>query len=422
MEIEIKRDDYLNRLIRRKHNHLVKVVTGVRRCGKSYLLNTLFKNHLLASGIKEDHIIEMSFDLFRNEAYRDPSVFFPWVTAQLKDDEMYYLLFDEVQLLDKFVSVLNDFAARKNCDVYVTGSNAKCLSKDIATEFGGRSTELKLYPLAFSEFMSVYPGNEIQGLNDYLRYGSLPLVALKDTDEEKRTTLRELVRELYLRDVVKRNKLRNPTEMASLLRFLASTIGGLTNPTKLQKTFRSEEHSSITVSTLSTYIDYLEDAFLVEKVRRYDIMGRQYIGTPFKYYFSDLGLAGALLDFRQDEISHVLENVVYNEMRRRGFEVDVGNLAVMEPNKTGTHTRKFVEVDFVCNKDSLRYYIQVAYSLEAAGKAEQEIRPYLKIKDVYRKIIITYTTQHPYYTKEGVYVMSIFDFLRTRDSLENSNL
>ncbi len=419
MDIEIKRDAYLNRLIQRKHNHLVKVITGVRRCGKSYLLNTLFKKHLLESGVKESHIIEMSFDLFRNAVYRDPKVFFPWVVEQLKDDDMYYILLDEVQLLGEFVSVLNDFAARKNCDVYVTGSNAKFLSKDIATEFGGRSSQLKLYPLSFAEFMSVYPNNELQGIFEYLRYGGLPLVVLKNSEEEKHATLKDLMKETYLRDVIERNRLRNPSEMDALVNVLASTIGGLTNPTKLQNTFRSKIQSSITAPTLTQYIEYLKDAFLIEEARRYDIKGRAYIGTPMKYYFSDLGLANAQLDFRQEEIAHAMENVVYNELRLRGFEVDVGNLAVMEKNSTGSYTKKFVEVDFVCNKDTNRYYIQVAHTLEEGKNRAQEIRPFLKINDLYKKIIITFATPKPIYTEEGVYVMSIFDFLRKSDSLES---
>ncbi len=419
MDREFKRSAYLQRLIDRKHNHLVKVITGVRRCGKSYLLNTLFKRHLLESGIKENHIIEMSFDLYRNAVYRDPEVFFPWVVEQLKDDEMYYILLDEVQLLGEFVSILNDFAARGNCDVYVTGSNAKFLSKDIATEFGGRSSQLKLHPLSFSEFMSVWSGNELQGMFEYLRYGGVPLVVLKSSEEEKRATLKDLMMETYLRDVIERNKLHNISELNELVRVLASTIGGLMNPTKLQNTFRSKIGSSITAPTLTKYIDYLKDAFLIEEVRRYDIKGRAYIGTPMKYYFSDLGLANAQLDFRQEEIVQTMENAVYNELRMRGFEVDIGNLAIAERNSTGTCTKKFVEVDFVCNKNTKRYYIQVAHSLGDEAKRAQEIRPFLKINDLHKKIIVTFSTPAPFYTEEGVLVMSIFDFMRTNDSLDS---
>lgn len=418
MNREFNRRVYLQRLIDRKHNHLVKVITGVRRCGKSYLLNTLFKRHLLESGVKENHIIEMSFDLYRNAVYRDPKVFFPWVVEQLKDDGMHYILLDEVQMLGEFVSVLNDFAARANCDVYVTGSNAKFLSKDIATEFGGRSSQLMLRPLSFSEFMGVYPGNELQGMSEYLRYGGLPLVVLKTSEEEKRATLKDLMRETYLRDVITRNKLHNASEMDELVRVLASTIGGLTNPTKLQNTFRSRVASVITAATLTKYIEHLKDAFLIEEARRYDIKGRAYIGTPMKYYFSDLGLANAQLDFRQEEIVQTMENAVYNELRMRGFEVDVGNLAVMERNATGTCSKKFVEVDFVCNKDTKRCYIQVAHSLGDEAKRAQELRPLLKINDLHKKVVITFSTPAPFYTEEGVYVMSIFDFLRTTDSLE----
>ncbi len=420
METVIKRDQYLNQLIRRKHNHLVKVVTGIRRCGKSFLLNTLFKEHLLSQGVARDHIIEMSFDLFRNKAFRDPNEFFPWVTQQLVDDDMYYILLDEVQLLGEFVSVLNDFAARGNCDVYVTGSNAKFLSKDIATEFGGRSIETRVHPLSFSEYMSVYPGNEIQGLNDFLRYGSLPLIALKDTEEEKRQFLKDLLKETYLRDLIARNKIKNTSEMSTLLSVLASSLGGLTNPTKLENTFRTKEHSKITATTIANYLSYLEDAFLINETKRYDIMGRAYIGTPMKYYFADLGLANAQLDFRQYEVSRALENAVYNELLIRGFSVDIGNVPFVAPNATGTLSRKFTEIDFVCNKDSRRYYVQVAYDIDTAEKRAQEIRPFLKIRDVHRKILITYTALETFYTEEGILVMSIFDFLRDPNSLDVS--
>ncbi len=418
MEMIIKRDEALKELIQLKGNRMVKVVTGVRRCGKSFLLGTLFRGHLIAEGVPRDHIIEMSFDLFRNRPFRDPEVFFPWVTEQLVDDNPYYILLDEVQLLGEFVDVLNDLAARPNCDVYVTGSNAKFLSKDIATEFGGRSTGIHLQPLSFAEFMTVFDGNEHDGMDAFLRYGSLPLVVLQKTEAAKRKILKELLQETYLRDVVARNRVRNPTELSTLLSVLASTIGGLTNPAKLARTFRSVSQSGITATTLGRYLTYLEDAFLVETARRYDIAGRSYIGTPQKYYFTDMGLANAQLDFRQEEVAHAMENAVFMELRRRGYVVDVGNLAVVEPNASGSFTRKFTEIDFVCNKDSRRVYVQVAYSLDTKEKRAQEMRPFLRLKEFHRRVLITYTALQPHYSEEGVLMMSLFDFLRASDSLE----
>ena len=287
---EIKRDYYLEQLIKREGNGLIKIVTGIRRCGKSYLLRTLFKNHLLENGVDEKHIIEMAFDLFDNIEYRDPKIFYPWAKEQLQDNEKYYFLLDEVQLLDEFVSVLNGLADKKNCDVFVTGSNAKFLSRDIATEFGGRGDEVHMYPLSFSEFMSCYDGNKYDGWNEYITYGGIPLVVLAETDEQKMNLLDNLFQETYISDIVKRNKIRNVGEMESLLDVLASAIGALTNPNKLQKTFKSVNNSKITATTITKYIEYLEDSFLIEEANRYDIKGKSYIGTPLKYYFMDMGL------------------------------------------------------------------------------------------------------------------------------------
>ncbi len=416
--MEFQRKAYLDCLIKRKHNRLVKVITGVRRCGKSYLMNTLFKRHLLQCGVSEDHIIEMSFDLFRNVAYREPQMFFEWVTAQFKDDRMYYLLLDEVQLLGEFVSVLNDFAARENCDVYATGSNAKFLSKDIATEFGGRSIELQMYPLSFSEFMSVYPGNELAGWYEYATYGGIPLVALAADSVDKERLLQGLFQETYLSDIVQRYKIRNVGELDALLNVLSSSIGALTNPHKLQRTFKSREQSKITAATITKYIGYLRDSFLLEEVRRYDIKGKAYIGTPVKYYFSDLGLRNARLDFRQNEPSHIMENVLFNELSLRGYRVDIGNIPMIERDKNGVQVRKQLEIDFICTKNSRKFYIQSAYSLEGEGKYEQEMRPLLKVQDANTKVIITFNTLKSYYTDEGIYIMNLFDFLRQSDALE----
>lgn len=324
MEVEINRDYYLDQIIKRRHNGLIKIVTGIRRCGKSYLLRTLFRNYLLADGVEEDHIIEMAFDLYDNIDFRDPKVFYPWAKEQIKDDKKYYFLLDEVQLLGEFVSVLNGLADKKNCDVYVTGSNAKFLSRDIATEFGGRGDEVHMYPLSFSEFMSVYAGNRYDGWNEYISFGGIPLVVLADTEEQKIALLENLFKETYIRDIVTRNKIRNVGEMEYLLNILSSAIGSLTNPNKLQKTFKSVNNSKITVTTITKYIDYLEDSFLIEEAKRFDIKGKSYIGTPLKYYFMDMGLRNVRINFRQMEVTHSMENVIYNELKMRGYNVDVG--------------------------------------------------------------------------------------------------
>ena len=418
MEKEIRRDYYLGQLIKRKGNGLIKIVTGIRRCGKSYLLRTLFKNHLLESGVDEKHMIEMAFDLFDNIEYRDPKVFYPWAKEQMKDNEKYYFLLDEVQLLDEFVSVLNGLADKKNCDVFVTGSNAKFLSRDIATEFGGRGDEVHMYPLSFSEFMTAYDGNKYDGWNEYITYGGIPLVVLAETEEQKIAFLDNLFKETYISDIVKRNKIRNVGEMEALLDVLASAIGTLTNPNKLQKTFKSINQSKITTTTITKYIEYLEDAFLIEAVNRYDIKGKSYIGTPLKYYFMDMGLRNSRINYRQIEVTHSMENVIYNELRMRGFRVDVGNLTVVEKDKGGRSVKKHLEVDFICNKGSKKYYIQSAYMLETEEKMRQEIRPFSKINDSFKKIVITSNTPKPFYTDDGVLMMNVYDFLLNVDSLE----
>lgn len=418
MNIEIKRDYYLEQLISRMDNGLIKVVTGIRRCGKSYLLRTLFKKYLLEQGISGDHIIEMAFDLYDNIEFRDPKVFYPWVKEQLKDEEKYFILLDEVQMLDEFVSVLNGLADKKNCDVFVTGSNAKFLSRDIATEFGGRGDEIRMYPLSFSEFMSVYDGHYYDGWNEYITYGGIPIVVLADTDEQKMALLDNLFKETYIRDIVVRNKVRNVGEMETLLNILSSAIGSLTNPNKLQKTFKSVNQSKITATTITKYMEYLEDSFLIEEAKRFDIKGKSYIGTPMKYYFMDMGLRNARLNFRQMEVTHSMENVIYNELRKRGYSVDVGNIMIVEPGKNGKTVKKQLEVDFICSKGSKKYYIQSAYSLETEEKMAQEIRPFTKINDSFKKIVITSNTPKPFYNDDGILMMSVFDFLLKQESLE----
>ena len=336
----------------------------------------------------------------------------------MKDEEKYYFLLDEVQLLGEFVSVLNGLADKKNCDVYVTGSNAKFLSKDIATEFGGRGDEISMYPLSFSEFMSVYSGHYYDGWNEYITYGGIPIVVLAGEEERKITLLNNLFRETYITDIVARNKVRNVSEMESLLDILSSSIGSLTNPNKLQKTFKSVNQSKITATTITKYIEYLEDSFLIEEAKRYDIKGKSYIGTPMKYYFMDMGLRNARINFRQMEVTHSMENVIYNELRMRGYQVDVGNLQIIEQGKNGKPAKKQLEVDFICNKGSKKYYIQSAYMLGTEEKMEQEIRPFKKINDSFKKIVITSNTPRPFYNDDGILMMSVFDFLLKPDSLE----
>ena len=418
MEKEIKRDYYLEQLIQRKGNGLIKIITGIRRCGKSFLLRTLYKNHLLENGVDENHIIEMAFDLYDNIEYRNPKVFYPWAKEQLKDEEKYYFLLDEVQLLEEFVSVLNGLADKKNCDVYVTGSNAKFLSKDIATEFGGRGDEIHMYPLSFSEFMTAYEGNRYDGWNEYITYGGIPLVVLAETEEQKMKLLDNLFEETYLNDIKNRNKIRNVGEMKAVLDVLSSSIGSLTNPNKLQKTFKSVNQSKITATTITKYIEYLEDAFLIEGANRYDIKGKSYIGTPLKYYFMDMGLRNSRIKYRQIEVTHSMENVIYNELRMRGFSVDVGNLTIVENGKEGKPVKKHLEVDFICNKGSKKYYIQSAYMLGTEDKMEQEIRPFKKINDSFKKIVITSDTPRPFYTEDGILMMNVYDFLLNGESLE----
>ena len=418
MEREIKRDYYLKQLIDLEGNNLIKIITGIRRCGKSYLLRTLFKKHLIENGVSEDHIIEMSFDLYDYIKYRDPEIFYPWAKNLIKDDNTYYFLLDEVQLLNEFVSVLNGLNNIKNVDVYVTGSNAKFLSKDIATEFGGRGYEIKMYPLSFSEFMSIYNGNKYDGFNEYITYGGIPMVVLENNEERKISLLESLFNETYINDIVNRNKIRNIDEINSLLDVLSSSIGSLTNPNKLKNTFKSVNQSNITASTITKYIGYLEDSFLIEEAKRFDIKGRAYIGSPLKYYFQDIGLRNSRINFRQLEVTRSMENVVYNELRTRGYMVDIGNITVLEKGKDDKNIKKHLEIDFVCSKGIKKYYIQSAYSLENDDKLQQEIRPFLRVKDSFKKIIITSNTPRPFYDDNGILFMNVYDFLLNENSLD----
>lgn len=422
--MEIKRDFYLNKLINRKNNGLIKVITGIRRCGKSYLLNNIFYHHLLASGVDENHIIRFAFDsaddlsligesliqIEKEKRRVDPEKFMAYIRSEMMDKDMYYLLLDEVQLLDCFESVLNGYLRKDNMDVYVTGNNAKFLSKDIITEFAGRGDEIHMYPLNFSEFMSVYKGDKYEGLSEYMLYGGIPLVVLRDDINDKTAALDNLFSEIYIRDIYKRNKVRNQSELEALLNILSSSIGSLTNPEKLKNTFRTVKKSKITANTVKKYLDYFEDSFLIESAQRYDIKGKAYIETPKKYYFSDLGLRNARINFRQFEQTHAMENVIYNELCMRGYSVDVGVVTIAETN-SGKVTRKQLEVDFVCNLGSVRYYIQSAYSIPDQEKLLQETRPFRKIDDSFKKIIITRDIIPRHYDEHGILILNIYDFL-----------
>ena len=416
--MEIRRDIYLNKLISKKHNGLIKVITGIRRCGKSYLLFNLFKEYLVNEGVNENHIIEIAFDSFENKKYRDPEVLFPYLMEKIADNEMYYVLLDEVQMLDDFESVLNSLGRKKNVDVYVTGSNAKFLSKDIITEFRGRGDEVHMYPLTYSEFMSVYDGDKQEGWRDYVLFGGIPLVLGFETADQKSDFLKSLFEETYISDITGRNNIRNKAGLEELLNILSSAIGSLTNPSKLSATFKSVKNKTISKDTIIKYIDYLKDSFLIDSAMRYDIKGKKYINTPSKYYFTDLGLRNARLNFRQVEETHAMENVIFNELKVRGYNVDVGVVVMNEVDKNGKKIRKQLEVDFVCNKGSKRFYIQSAYALPDKEKMEQEQRSLVNIGDGFKKIIITKDAVAPLYNEEGILVMSVYDFLLNPDSME----
>lgn len=430
--MEIQRDFYLNKLISRKNNGLIKVITGVRRCGKSYLLNTLFYRHLLDCGVSGDHIIRFAFDsaddlyligeslieLQKHKRQVDPEKFMAYIRAKTVDKEMYYLLLDEVQLMDSFETVLNGYLRKDNMDIFVTGSNAKFLSSDIITEFAGRGDEIHMYPLSFSEFMTIFQGDKYEGLSQYMLYGGIPLVALRGNAADKAATLENLFNEIYIRDIVTRHGIRNKGELEDLLNIVSSAVGSLTNPEKLKNTFRSVKKSRITSATIKKYLGYFEDSFLLESAHRYDIKGKAYIETPKKYYFSDLGLRNARLNFRQFEPTHAMENVIYNELRMRGYRVDVGVVPIAEKDEKGKVTRRQLEVDFVCNLGSSRYYIQSAYSMPDAQKRTQETRPFTKIEDSFKKIIITRDIVPVQYDERGILTINIYDFLLNPTALE----
>lgn len=413
----IERNKYLQELVSCRHNGLVKIITGMRRCGKSFLLFRLFRRFLEDNGVANDHIVEMAFDDYAFKEFRNPDKFYAYVKGRIIDDQPYYILLDEVQMLDEFEDVLNGLLHIPNADVYVTGSNAKFLSKDIITEFRGRGYQIHVSPLSFAEFMSVYEGDREDGWNEYLLYGGLPPVVLLKTEEEKVKLLDSLLAETYIIDVVNRNKIKNDSELNDLFKILASGIGGLTNPQRLSNTFQSVKNVSISPATIKKYIECLSDAFLLESCNRYDVKGRKYIGTPLKYYFSDLGIRNALLGFRQQEKTHLMENAVYNELCARGYSVDVGNVEVNAVDEKGTKVRRMLEVDFVCNRGYKRCYIQSALSLPDREKMQQETASLLRINDSFMKYVITGDRIKKYQNDGGIVIMNVLDFLLDEQSV-----
>ncbi|MBQ8051874.1 MAG: ATP-binding protein [Bacteroidaceae bacterium] len=415
----IKRDIHLKKLIDSKHNGMIKVVTGVRRCGKSYLLFNLFCQHLKETGITEDHIIKVDLEDRRNKDLRDPDTLLNYIDSRMTDRQMYYILLDEVQHVSEFEDVLNSYLKIDNADVYVTGSNSKFLSTDVITEFRGRGDEIKIAPLCFREFMSVFRGTMEKGLEEYMLYGGLPKILEYSTVERKTEYLKGLFKKTYLTDIKERYKIKNDDDLEELIDIVASSIGGLTNPTKLENTFLTVKHSNISHTTIKSYLDMLQDAFLIEKSVRYDIKGRKYIDTPAKYYFADTGLRNARINFRQYEETHLMENLIYNELRLRGMSVDVGVVVKNEKDANGVSVRKQLEVDFVCNQGSQRYYIQSALRLPTEEKREQEIRSLKSINDSFRKFVITEDLISRYQDNEGITYMNIYEFLMDEDSLKH---
>lgn len=414
--MEIRRDIHLKRLIASRHNRLIKIVTGIRRSGKSYLLRVLFKNYLIDNGIKEDHIIELDFENRRNKKYRDPDALLEYIDSRIVDEEMYYILLDEIQLVSEFEDVLNSYLSIKNADVYVTGSNSRFLSKDVITEFRGRGEEIHITPLSFAEFSSAHLEMEsYEALQEYLTYGGLPYVCTEPDDQKKISYLQGLFEKTYLTDIKERYRIRGVEVMDELLNVIASCIGGLTNPSKIENTFRSVKGIKLNQNTIKEYLEMLEDSFLITRCVRYDIKGRKYIDTPQKYYFEDLGLRNARIGFRQVEETHLMENLIYNELRIRGYLVDVGVVPTRVKDADGAYRRSQLEVDFVCNRGSERVYVQSAYRLPTEEKRKQEMASLLKIDDSFRKIIITEDLIKRHMDENGVEWVNVYDFLKSEE-------
>ena len=417
--MEIRRDRYLERLIAHKGNGRVKIVTGIRRCGKSYLLFQLFKRHLIETGVKPNHIIEIQLEDRSNKELRNPDACLAFIKKQIKDQKPYYLLIDEVQLMDEFEDVLNSCLHIQNLDTYVTGSNSKFLSKDIITEFRGRGDEMYLRPLSFKEFRTIQPDKPFDDVwTEYMTFGGLPYCALLPTREEKADYLKHLFDEVFLRDIIERNKVQNDAQMESLLNIISSAVGSLTNPKKLEDTFTSSGMGKLSASTIKQYLDYLCDAFMIEQAERYDIKGKRYISTPYKYYFTDTGLRNARLNFRQLEETHLMENVMYNELCLRGYSVDVGVVEINERQEDGKYVRKQIEVDFVCNKADERVYVQSAFSIPTTEKRQQEERPLVNVGDGFRKVVVTKDNVIRHNDENGILIMSLQEFLMDEGALE----
>lgn len=416
--MDIKRDKYLSDLINRMNNGMIKVVTGIRRCGKSYLIFTIFKNYLKEQGVDEAHIVTIELDQRKDKKYRDPDVILEYIESRIIDDEQYYILLDEVQLLNEFEEVLNSLLHIKNVDIYVTGSNSKFLSKDVITEFRGRGDEIHIYPLTFKEFMQAYEGDIYRGWAEYVVYGGLPLTVAMKTEEQKINYLTKLFEETYLKDIIERHHIEKSQELEDLVNVLASAIGSLTNVPKIEATFRSVIQSNISANTIRQYIEYLENAFVINKANRYNVKGRKYIGTPLKYYFEDVGLRNARLGFRQIEETHIMENVIYNELRSRGYSVDVGVVEKRGRNEEGKEERTYLEIDFIANLGSKRYYIQSAFSMPTEEKRIQEKASLINIGDSFKKIIIVKDVVNVTRDEDGITTMSIYDFLLKENSLE----
>ncbi len=416
--MEIKRDKYLNDLINRMHNGLIKVVTGIRRSGKSYLLFNIFKKYLIENSVPESHIISIELDQRKNREYRNPDKILDYIESMITDNEQYYILLDEVQMLTDFEEVLNSLLHISNADVYVTGSNSKFLSKDIITEFRGRGDEVHIYPLTFKEFIQVCDNDVYRGWADYVTYGGLPLVVTMKTEQQKIQYLTNLFEETYIKDIKERNHIEKIQELNDLINVLASSIGLLTNPSKIQSTFKSVLKSDISLNTIIQYIEYLEDAFLINEVNRYDVKGRKYISTPLKYYFEDVGLRNARLGFRQTEETHLMENVIYNELRARGFTVDVGVVPVREKNDNGIREYNNLEVDFIASLGSRKYYIQSDFGIPDSEKEKQEKASLLRINDSFKKIVIVKDVINVQHDENGITTINLFDFLLNDNSLE----
>ncbi|MCM1518003.1 MAG: ATP-binding protein [Pseudoflavonifractor sp.] len=414
----IKRDRYLRQLISLRHNGMIKIVTGIRRCGKSFLLSVIYGNWLREQGVDEGHIININLEDRRNKAMRNPDVLLDYIDARIGDDKMHYVMIDEIQNVPEFEDVLNSYLNKDNVDVYVTGSNARFLSSQVRTEFAGRGDEVRLYPLTFKEYLSAVDSEKSEALRDYMIYGGMPQVVLKNTSEEKAKLLSALFERVYTRDIILRYNIRNTEVLDELLNILASSIGGLTNPTKLANTFVSVKHERVSRNTIVNYLGYICDSFLAERVTRYDLKGKRYIESLYKYYFADCGLRNARLNFRQIEYTHLLENVIYNELVARGFNVDVGVVPRQERDKLGNRERQYYEVDFVCNQGSKRYYIQSAYKMIDEAKVRQEETSLRHIDDSFRKIIVLGEYTPVLHNEFGITIISIYDFLLKENSLE----